>query len=95
MRNIKLYESVADQLFYPSGIYPSRIAPRRESRGGANIRICHIFTPLIYMPNSGGTRGAPPKSANANGCGSDNLKFPDQSIKLWSNFFGEVHHGGQ
>ena len=37
MRNIKLYESVADPLFYPSGIYPSRIAPRRESRWGAKI----------------------------------------------------------
>ena len=63
------------------------------------------FTPHpLDMPNNGGSRissggakfpGGPPKSANANGCGSDDLKFPDQSIKLWSNFFSEVHHGGQ
>ena len=41
----------------------------------------------------GGSPGGVPSGTVM--CGSDDLKFPDQSIKLWSNFFGEVHHGGQ
>ena len=59
MRNIKLYESVADPLFYPSEIYPSRIAPRRESRGGQDMNLPNFHPPYIYTKQWGHQGGTP------------------------------------
>ena len=59
------------------------------------MNLPNFHPPLYICQTVGAPGGNPSKSANANGCGSDDLKFLDQSIKLWSNFFGEVHHGGQ